>query len=933
MKTPFLILCILLSFTLEAQVFGGTPPEQKWKQINTDTVRVIYAAGLDSQANRVSSIVHYLAAVKPFTLGSELHKVNIVLQHQTVIPNGYVGMGPYRSEFFLTPVFNNFQEGSIGWADQLAVHEYRHVQQFNNFRQGISKTMKFLFGEDGYTLAINAAIPEWFYEGDAVFQETAVTGQGRGRLPLFMNSFPALWQAGKNYSWMKLRNGSLKDYIPNHYYLGYLLVNYGREKYGEDFWTKVTRDASAFKGLLYPFQVAVKKYSGVEYKTFLQQAFDWYKNKTERTASTREDFIFPVNKKTVTAYQFPYVAGNDSMIYLKQSYAKRAAFYLHDNTGEHKIAIRNISLDDQFSYRNGKIVYASYSSDPRWRWRDYSVINVLDTKTGEEKQITSRSKYFTPDISEDGQKIAAVYAGADGKSSIQILDAGTGTVLNTITDPGVALFTDPKFADDHTLVTAMRYPDGRMAMALADITANTIKTITPVSFHIVGYPSVSGGYVFFTAGYSGNDELYAVRLSDQQIFNITKSQQGNYFVNASGNQLTWSIFTAEGYQLKKSVIDPATWTKVNPAEFANASPKFPVSHDGDYQNLLGGKLPFRQFASTPYKKSTRMLNFHSWRPYYSDPVFTFSVYGENVLNTLQTELYYSYNQNEKLSSAGFTTVFGGLFPYLQAGSEMSFNRNALVGNKTRTWNQLDSRVGFSIPVSYAKGKTYRQFSAGSFYVLRNEFNKGYYGDSAGNTSYSYLQHFISGSRQVEMAAQHIYPRLGVSYSVNHRHAITRFTGYQFIGSAAVYLPGILPTHSLVLTGSFQQRDTLAQINFSDRFAYSRGYTGRYFSRMWRTSVNYHFPLLYPDWGFANILYIQRIRLNAFFDYTKVYSRDKQTTRNQRSTGVEFYADTKWWNQYPLTFGFRISHLLDNDQFDGWKGTLFEFILPVSIIPR
>jgi len=151
-----------------------------------------------------------------------------------------VGMGPYRSEFFLTPVFNNFQEGSIGWADQLAVHEYRHVQQFNNFRQGISKTMKFLFGEDGYTLAVNAAIPEWFYEGDAVYQETAVTGQGRGRLPLFMNVFPALWQSGKKYTWMKLRNGSFKDYVPNHYYLGYLLVNYGREKYGPEFWTKNT---------------------------------------------------------------------------------------------------------------------------------------------------------------------------------------------------------------------------------------------------------------------------------------------------------------------------------------------------------------------------------------------------------------------------------------------------------------------------------------------------------------------------------------------------------------------------------------------------------------------------------------------------------------------------------------------------------------------
>ena len=67
-----------------------------------------------------------------------------------------------------------------------------------------------LFGQDGLDLAINASIPNWFYEGDAVYNETILTNQGRGRLPLFINAYPSLWYAGKNYSWMKLRNGSLE---------------------------------------------------------------------------------------------------------------------------------------------------------------------------------------------------------------------------------------------------------------------------------------------------------------------------------------------------------------------------------------------------------------------------------------------------------------------------------------------------------------------------------------------------------------------------------------------------------------------------------------------------------------------------------------------------------------------------------------------------
>src|SRR5258706_3644262 len=274
----FLVFFSLVSVNdLFSQRFAGSPPSIKWKRIDTDTARIIFPDGLDSQAQRVSSLVHYLASQKPIALGGKLYKINIVLQNQTTIANAYVGLGPFRSEFYLNPPPNNFDEGTLPWSDQLAIHEYRHVQQFNNFRTGLSKLMYVLFGQEGFSLAINASIPDWFYEGDAVYNETILSKQGRGRIPFFLNAYPSLWKAGKNYSWMKLRNGSLKDYVPNHYYLGYLLVNYGREKYGLDFWSKVTADAAAFNGLLYPFQHAVKKYAEVSYETFSEEAIDYYK--------------------------------------------------------------------------------------------------------------------------------------------------------------------------------------------------------------------------------------------------------------------------------------------------------------------------------------------------------------------------------------------------------------------------------------------------------------------------------------------------------------------------------------------------------------------------------------------------------------------------------------------------------------------------------
>lgn len=362
-------------------------------------------------------------------------------------------------------------------------------------------------------------------------------------------------------------------------------------------------------------------------------------------------------------------------------------------------------------------------------------------------------------------------------------------------------------------------------------------------------------------------------------------------------------------------------------------PPFLVSHTDEFHDILQDSVSSRGFSVMKYSKGTGLLNFHSWRPYYEDPEFTFSIYGQNVLNTLQTKVYYLYNKNDKTNAVGLNAVYGAWFPYLNIGTQYTFDDQSMIGNRIHQWKQLDSRMGLSIPLSWAKGQFFNNFNLGTDFILRNEFNKGFYKDSLGTVSFSYLNHYFSWSQQLEKAIQHIYPRFAYAVSVNDRHVITKYNGCQFLAGASLYLPGLFSTHSLVLNGAYQQRDTLSQIVFSNLFSYSRGYNEFYFSRMWRASVNYHFPILYPDWGFGNILYLARVRGNIFYDFSKVYSNDKTRTRNQRSAGTEVFVDTKWWNQYPLTFGFRVSRLLDNDFATRSKGTVFEFVLPVSIIPR
>src|SRR6201996_5421870 len=279
MRTPvkLFLLALLSPLCSAAQQFGGNPPSIKWNQLNTPAAKVIFPKGMDSAGLRVADIVQRMnSAIQP-TIGYKQKQVSILLQNQTTISNAYVGLAPFRSEFYLTPEQNSFELGSLPWTDQLAIHEFRHVQQYNNFNVGLSHAFKIVFGEGGQAVANEAAIPNWFFEGDAVYNETHVSEQGRGRLPMFLNGYRALWADGKDYSWAKLRSGSYLDYTPDWYPTGYMLVAYGREKYGDDFWEKVTQDAAAYKGLFYPLRKAIKKYSGEDFEKFRWHALEYFR--------------------------------------------------------------------------------------------------------------------------------------------------------------------------------------------------------------------------------------------------------------------------------------------------------------------------------------------------------------------------------------------------------------------------------------------------------------------------------------------------------------------------------------------------------------------------------------------------------------------------------------------------------------------------------
>ena len=935
MNLKFLVFFLALIFfgaVLNAQQFGGNPPSVKWKQINTDTFRIIFPAGLEQSAQQVANISSDLSTTTTSSIGERIRKINIVLQNHTTVSNGYVSLGPYRSEFQLTPDPNSFVLGSLPWIQSLAIHEYRHVQQYNNFRKGFASAFFILFGEEGQALANALTIPDWFFEGDAVYQETVVSNQGRGRLPYFFNGYRSLWSAGKNYSYMKLRNGSLRDFVPSHYPLGYLMVAYGRDKYGVDIWKKVTNDAAGWRGFFYPFQKAIKRYTGKTFKEFRQEALAFFDTIPSSPSTSAKHFV--------ADQEYPQWVDSGSVVYLKTSYKQIPRFVIHSNGKERKIRTRDLSIDNYFSYRNGKIVYASFNPDTRWGWRDFSDLRLLDINDGSQKTLTTNAKYFSPDISEDGNHVVAVHVGANVKSELHLINATNGALEKTIPNNDGLYYTNPKFYGQNKVVTAVRNPEGKMSVAIIDYVNDSVQYILPFTWTVIGFPSTQNNSIYFTASYHGNDRIFRWKNDQLNILPETgpnSHHTGDYQPSALNDKLVWTRFTATGYQLMFATLDTTREKDLSTMKMLPHQSDFGIRSISDSLNGFLSQIQQTNYRVTDYSKSFRLFKFHSRRPYISDPDYSFSFVSENILNTLQSEISLNYNRNEQYTQLGFSALYGGWFPFIRVATQYTFDRNATIRRNAPKvyWNEWENSIGFSIPLNLTGGRTFTYLTASSDYVYNKRYFTGYYKDSLANSAFGYINASLNFSNQIQQARQHIYPRFAQTVNLNYKKAITNLDGNQFLISGNLYLPGIFINHNVVLQAAWQNRDTLNDIRFSNSFPFSRGYSTNNFYHMWKLGANYHFPLVYPDWGFANIVYFLRIRSNVFYDFTRVSDYNNARTLvslDFRSYGSEIFFDTKWWNQLPISFGFRYSRLLDQD-LEGRGANQFEFVLPVNLLSR
>jgi hypothetical protein len=960
-----LLSVVLLFFCVYGQaqtVLENNPPSLKWYQVNTPHFRVLFPKGFEEQGARVANTLEGLRDAEARSMGSPPRKISVLLQNQSSVSNGFVTMLPRRSEFYAMPSQDYNFAATNDWLDMLSAHEYRHIVQYKHAMRGFNRVFYYLFGATTFVGMSQVAAPEWFWEGDAVATETAFLPSGRGKIPNFGLVFKSNLLEGRQFNYHKQYLRSYKHNIPNEYVLGFYMISYLRKRTNDpDIWEKITARSWNVPFIPFAFSNAIKKESGL-YVTGLyrEMAKDFKKQWTEQMNQlTFTDFEKVNGRKNnaFTDYLYPQEQQDGSVLVMKRGIGDIEKFIRLKNGKEEKIFIPGLmNHSGMLSVADNKVVWNEFGYHSRWAVKNYSLVKVFDRDRKRVKILgTKKDRFGSAALSADGSKVVTVGTSTEYKTQLVVLDVASGKVLKEFENAENHFYSMPRwFADGNRIVSLKTTKEGK-SITVVDYATGSITDVTPVSQENVGHPVPFGDYILYNSPLTGIDNIYAVRISTGERFQITSSRYGAYnpSVSADGATLYYNDQTRDGLDVVKIPFKPETWKPATPVAQPVEFHSHLVEQEGKPD--IFSNVPSQSFPVTRYSRLRGLINPYTWGLNVESDLTqaTVGISSRDILSTTSIDLGYVFDVNERTGSYQARLSYQGWFPILDVTASFA-NRNVDVDEDELwyfqrnvngqpvldsadlkfNWKEIMVEGGVRIPLTLTKSRFLTSISAANYigYLAVSDFKNninggGRYLPFRLGTVYPFFDyvdggsmlfnHFdLTASRLMKRSRRDINSRWGQQLFLDAYQTPYggNYKANQFSAYAVLFFPGFYKHHSLWGYGAYQFTDfietsaeSVEHYVFRNGVPAPRGLSFFRAENFYSGSINYAMPLWYPDLAIGPLLNIQRIRANGFYDFaygetSNVYDFAAEDVisrqRNYSSVGVELKADINILRFYP-----------------------------------
>ncbi|RLW68499.1 MAG: hypothetical protein B6D68_03505, partial [spirochete symbiont of Stewartia floridana] len=582
------LITSVFSTTLGALHIPGT----KWYQRETERFLLIYPKSLSNDAAALSvvldDVLKSVSAELPIT--HKKKKWPLVLTDLGLEANGYVSLMPRRSVWYATPG-EDFTATSDWWMF-LARHEGRHLAQFDAADSGFTRVLHILFGELGWGAGLVFGHPSWLLEGDSVYQETALSGEGRGRDPLFTQEMALIAAENPEAGYYALSNPSYREHRPSIYHMGYAFNSWIRRQYGDDAMKTIYHFAARIGLPVIAIDIGMLKGTGGHprnvFKEMIQDLAERTRALKESVNWTEAEIIRPADK--VFTRMNPLLIdrqddGETAVFVRKTTLAEPARLIRLNSDGTEEALIRlpsegRVSMSRLEQGSGYRLAWHSLRHHPMFEAVSVSDFTVVDMDNNgrviRRFHPVTDSRYLYPALSADGRFIAAADMGRGSENRLIVLDSESGMVLQELALPEASAAHPSWSAAGDRVVFTVRSNAGRR-IAEWTIETNELRWLTPLSRDTVKHPvySADSREVVYSSNTGGIEAIRAVSVETLEIRAVAQrwysasqpavSADGRwvYFVeyaSTKGEQLARAEFS---HTVKENGILPAKSTKEN----------------------------------------------------------------------------------------------------------------------------------------------------------------------------------------------------------------------------------------------------------------------------------------------------------------------------------------------------------------------------------
>ncbi|MBR4324734.1 MAG: hypothetical protein IKP73_04295 [Bacteroidales bacterium] len=935
-KIIFVILT-LLSVGAAAQ----HPFSLDWRVLKTSNAKFIYPSYLGFDAARLANGIDRVAAADTVNVGVKPRRLPILVSATSNTSNGYTTLSPYMMVLYTRPM-DGTGLGSAEWFQTLLTHEYRHIVQYNMFDRGFTRLAHSVFGYMGWS-ALMYSVPQWFYEGDAVYAETVLSSQGRGRVADFERPISAILQErGQLYPYDKMIHRSYRDMIPNHYPIGYMMVTGAKRRFGADIFSKVAKRQSWYSFWPFAFGCGFNYYTGERlgknYRSTFTELKDFYTQRSKTLDVRDYQVINNTKKRFYTSYYSPVVVDDDKMLCITSSMAKSAKFVVLDMTGR-VVEVLGHSDTDGFDSDGNVIVYTTDVPDIRWSERNYSDIAVFDIASKTCQIVTNKQKYSSVSISGDGKRLVAVEFTDNRICKLAVLRLfKNGSEYQVQLEKSfysrpMEFFRCPQFLDDDRIVFISNY-DNKNSIHILDLGSMTVSEVTNYSPENIPEvcPSDDGNTLYYISDVSGIDNIHCVPTAGGESSQVTNVKYGLMNIFVSGDKIYFSNYTEKGYNVAYCAVNEVVDSK-QPSGLNYYKPLLPKEPAATL-DPFATEMPDTSILSKSkkYHQFSDPFRFLGWMPDAADGIYSATAYTANNLGTLEVGVSETYDSDFKTWRTGVAVQYSGFYPVINLSASIGESGSNVLassdfwGMKYRiykmTWKENMYSASVSLPFNLSRLWYTQKLSIGtgvSWYDIKDKPISSVAYEDIPNDGFAVWSGSASYSWARQMAYRDFKNPLSFSVSASVRNAFASDTEASMVAAAAsVTVPGFFRQNYFTVSGNLVRQCQKAygdNLYLFDHAAFDlHGYKSARMQDLARVSAEYSFPLGYPDFGIPSLIWIKRFRGSVFGDV----ARGTLFRKNYdfASVGFKWLADFCVLRlNYNITVGFSVAKGLKENGLD------------------